>query len=121
MVTCVSEGSYNILFIMALAICITMILISAYFYDRFSKMERGITSEQSIRNAKNMAMISLIVIIIAIAVLFLMFFGFQKRMVGVTVSTPVSSLKFTGRDQVSFRGEQMGVPGGMNYPGDYPM
>ena len=121
MVTCVSEGSYNILFIMALAICITMVLISAYFYDRFSKMERGITSEQSIRNSKNMAMIALIVIIIAIAVLFLMFFGFQKRMVGVTVSTPVSSLKFTGRDQVSFRGEHMGGPGGMNYPGDYPM
>jgi heme/copper-type cytochrome/quinol oxidase subunit 2 len=116
MVTCVSEGSYNVLFIMALAICITMILISAYFYDRFSKMERGVTSEQSIRNAKNMAMIALIVIIISIAVLFLIFFGFQKRMVGVSVTAPASSMKFVGPEQVSFGGPSMG-----GYPTDYPM
>ncbi len=124
MVTCVSEGSYNILFILALAICIIMILISAYFYDRFSKMERGVTSEASIRNAKNMAMISLIVIIISIAVLFLLFFGFQKRMVGVSVSAPASSLKFTGPEQVSFQGGYMGppqYPAGGGYPIDYPM
>ena len=93
-----------------------MILISAYFYDRFSKMERGVTSEQSIRNAKNMAMIALIVIIISIAVLFLIFFGFQKRMVGVSVTTPASSVKFVGPDQVSFGGPSMG-----GYPTDYPM
>jgi hypothetical protein len=84
-----------------------MILISAYFYDRFSKMERGITSEQSIRNSKNMAMIALIVIIISIAVLFLIFFGFQKRMVGVSVTTPTSSMKFVGPEQVSFSGGSM--------------
>ena len=117
MVTCVSEGSYNVLFILALAICIIMILISAYFYDRFSKMERGVVTPESIRNAKNMAMISLIVIIISIAVLFLLFFGFQKRMVGVSVSTPVSSVKYTGPESVSFRGQTMGVPaGGMGAP-----
>ena len=87
-----------------------MILISAYFYDRFNKMERGVTSPQSIQNAKNMAMISLIVIIISIAVLFLLFFGFQKRMVGVSVSTPASSVRFSGPEQGSFGGQFMGPP-----------
>jgi len=108
---------------MALAVCITMILISAYFYDRFSKMERGIASEQSIRNSKNMAMIALIAIIIFMAVLFLMFFGFQKRMVGVSVTTPATSLKFTGPEQVSFGGGSAGVlPGPSSYaPLDYPL
>jgi len=117
MVTCVSEGSYNVLFIMALAICITMILISAYFYDRFSKMERGITSTQSIQNAKNISMISLIVIIIAIAILFLLFFGFQTRMVGVSVYTPTSSVRQVGPNQVSFQGSV--GSGAMGGPGTY--
>jgi len=97
-----------------------MILISAYFYDRFSKMERGVTSDESIKNAKNIAMISLIFIIIAIAVLFLLFFGFQTRMVGVSVSAPASSMRFTGPERVSFSPSpySMGMPPGIEGNGN---
>ena len=102
MVTCVSEGSYNVLFIMALAICIVLVLISAYFYDRFSKIERGVYSEESIRNAKNMAMLALIIIIISIAILFMLFFGFQKRMVGVSAHIAANSMREIGPETVSF-------------------
>nr|QBK85503.1 MAG: uncharacterized protein LCMAC101_00900 [Marseillevirus LCMAC101] len=79
-----------------------MILISAYFYDRFSKIQRGASTEQSIQNAKNIAMIALIFIIIAIAILFLLFFGFQTRMVGVSAYAATSSLKQMGPERVSF-------------------
>jgi heme/copper-type cytochrome/quinol oxidase subunit 2 len=92
------------MFIMALALSITMILITAYFYDRFSKMERGVSSDASIQNAKNMAMVSLILIIIFIAFLFLLFFGFQKRMVGVSAYAATSSVRQIGPETVSFSG-----------------
>ena len=113
MVTCVSESSYNIMFVMALIICIVLIFISAYFYNKFNKMEQEPASPESIRNGRTMAIISLVVIAIFIALLFL-FFCLRDKM-GAKLVHPANlapSPSFGGSPQEQF----MGPPKSMRYP-----
>ena len=83
MPTCVSEGSYNVLFIIAIVACVLFLLGSAYFYDRFKKAETDRLSSHDAYVSKSLAMVSMVVTAIFIALFFILYFGFQKRLVGV--------------------------------------
>ena len=61
-----------------------MLLLSAYFYDRFDKAATDRLNEEGALTARNISMVSIVIVIIAIMVLFLLYFGFQTRMVGVS-------------------------------------
>ena len=85
MPSCVSESSYNILFICALVVIVLMLLSSAYFYDKFNKAETDRLTSKDTKVAKTMSMLSLVISVIGIAILFALFFGFKKRLTGVQV------------------------------------
>ncbi len=88
MSACVSESSYTILFISAIVVTVLMLVGSAYFYDNFNKADTNRLTEENARMAKNISMISIIISVIAIALLFILFFGFSKRLVGVYATLP---------------------------------
>jgi len=83
MPNCVTEGSHNILFIIAVIVSVLFLLSTAFYYDRFNKAATNRLSENDAAIAKNMAIVSLIVAILSIAVLFILYFGFRKRLMGV--------------------------------------
>jgi len=98
MPSCVTEGSYNLLFIVAIIVSVLFLISTAYYYDKFSKATTNRLTENQANIAKNMTMISLIVALFSIAILFLFYFGFQTRMVGVYtptvgLSTPRAPMK----------------------------
>lgn len=90
MPTCVTEGSYNILFITAVVIGMIFLISNAYFYDKFNKSTTNRLSQKESDMAKNISIFTLIASIIALAVLFVLFFAYNKRMVGVYTSVPAS-------------------------------
>lgn len=88
MANCVSEGSYNILFIMAIIAALFFLLSSAYYYDRFNKASTGRLSGSDAITSKNMTMFSMIIATLSIALFFILYFGFSKRLVGVYTTPP---------------------------------
>ncbi len=82
-ITCISEGSYNILFICAVIISVLFLFSTAYYYDRFSKAETNRLTEKNAAIAKNVAILGLIFTVMIIALLFVLYFGFRKRLLGV--------------------------------------
>lgn len=90
MPTCVTEGSYNILFITAVVVGMIFLVSNAYFYDKFNKSTTNRLSQKESDMAKNISVFTLIVSILALAVLFVLFFAYNKRMVGVYTTVPSS-------------------------------
>jgi len=88
MPSCVTEGSYNVLFIVAVVVAVLFLLSTAFYYDRFSKASTNRLTQEDAAVAKNMTILSLIVAILCIALLFILYFGFQKRLVGVYTTLP---------------------------------
>nr|QBK86570.1 MAG: uncharacterized protein LCMAC102_03650 [Marseillevirus LCMAC102] len=76
----ISEDSYNVLFISAVIISILFLFSTAYYYDRFSKAETNRLTEKNAAIAKNVAILGLIIAVIMIALLFVLYFGFRKRL-----------------------------------------
>ncbi len=85
---CVTEGSYNILFIVAIVVCVLFLLSTAFYYDKFSKASTNRLTQEDSAIAKNISILSLIIAILGIALLFSLYFGFQKRLVGVYTTIP---------------------------------
>lgn len=85
---CVTEGSYNVLFIVAVIVSVLFLLSTAFYYDKFSKASTNRLTSEDAAIAKNMTVISMIVAILSIALLFILYFGFQKRLVGVYTTLP---------------------------------
>lgn len=83
MAHCVSEGSYNILFILAVIVCLLMLGGMAYSYDKFKKASMNQLSEMEAGLSMNISLIGIILSILFILIFFILFFLFQKRLVGV--------------------------------------
>ena len=85
-----TEGSYNVHFITAVTADGLFLLRTAFYYDKFNKATTNRLAEKDAAIAKNMTILSLIVAILSIALLFILYFGFQKRQVGIytTITTP---------------------------------
>lgn len=88
MPSCVTEGSYNVLFIVAVIVAVLFLLSTAFYYDRFSKASTNRLTQEDSAIAKSMTILSLVVAILCIALLFILYFGFQKRLVGVYTTLP---------------------------------
>lgn len=75
----ISEGSYNILFIVGVVVAVLFVLSSAYFFDRFHRAsENNLTMEETLI-AKHVSMVTLIVGILCFALLFVLYFGFRRE------------------------------------------
>lgn len=90
MPACVSEGSYNTIFVVATIIVILLLLLSSYVYDRFNKASKNELSSSQFNMSKNIALGSMILGIFALTVLIVVFFGFRTRMIGVYSTTNMS-------------------------------
>jgi hypothetical protein len=83
MPVCVSDASYNVLFVFSICLVIIFLALSAYSYDGFNKTENNIITPQQARQAKIFNMVGIIIACLGIAVMFLLFFGFRHKLVGV--------------------------------------
>ena len=83
MSSCVTEGSYNLIFIISIIISVLFLFSTAFYYDRFNRASTNRLSVNDIAIAKTMTLLSLIISIISIAILFILFFGFRKRVIGL--------------------------------------
>jgi heme/copper-type cytochrome/quinol oxidase subunit 2 len=89
MPTCVTEGSYNILFIVGICISLGFLVSSAYFYNQFSKASNDQLTHRSSEIGKNISIFALVGASLALALLFIMYFAFSQRMVGVYTQAPL--------------------------------
>lgn len=94
MPSCVSETSYYILFATAILISIMLLISSAYFYDALKNYKE---KPEDVKKDKrqvpiNMSMVFFGAGLLSIVVLFVLFFAFQKRFLGVytTKKIPVT-------------------------------
>ena len=78
---CVSESSYNVLFICAVVIAVFLLILSAYAWDKFNKASEKRLPTKSAQDGKTISLISLIISIIAIGLLIVLFFVYQKKLV----------------------------------------
>jgi len=104
MPACVSEMSYYIMFVIALLTGVILILASVYFYDRFKNYRNdsdNITKE-SLDRSSNVSFLFLFLGLFAVMTLFILFFGFQKRLVGVYTSVHVPDTHSLMSHDVSF-------------------
>lgn len=90
MPSCVSEGSYNLLFIVSIVLSILFLLSTAFYYDKFSKASTNRLTQKDAVISKNVTIMSMIIAILGMAVLLILYFGFQKRLVGVYTTVPGS-------------------------------
>lgn len=86
MSTCISEGSYNVLFIISIIGGLIFILGSAFYYDRFTKISTKTLTDEQISTARNATFLFMILATLIVLTLFVAYFGFQKRVVSVTVT-----------------------------------
>lgn len=88
MQVCVSETSYYLVFVVAIVSSVLLIGGSAYSYDRFRNMREkpdDVTTDNLHRSA-NVNIAFMILGLIGVVGAFVLFFGFQKRMVGLKAS-----------------------------------
>ena len=79
LVDCVSQGSYNILFILAVVITLFLMIGSIFVWDRFSKgQSRKLTTKEA-EDAKIASIAALIISVIALITLLILFFGYQQK------------------------------------------
>lgn len=91
MPACVSETSYYLIFVVALIIGVALIAGSAYSYDRFKNFREkpDEADNDKLHTATNVSILFLVLGLLGIMTLFILFFGFQKRLVGVYTTTNV--------------------------------
>lgn len=79
MPTCVSENTYLLVFILGISAIICFLLSTVYFYDKFNKASVDILNKKQANTAKSISMIFMTVAIIFLCVMFIVFFGFSKK------------------------------------------
>lgn len=76
---CVSNDSYIIIFIISIVALVCFLLYSVYTYDRFNKAVVDVLDKREANTSRNIAAIGISVSIIFICALFIIFFGFTKK------------------------------------------
>lgn len=80
MATCVSEGSYNTMFGMALAISVLFIIVAAFYTHSLTKIVDGTGSQDDNKTAKHISQAVLITSIVLVLVILFLYFGNTSRM-----------------------------------------
>jgi len=77
---CVSQDSYVFVFVIGLVSLICFLISTVYFYDKFNKASVNLLNQQQANTSKTISMLFMSLSIIFICVLFIVFFGFTKKM-----------------------------------------
>ena len=90
MTACVSETSYYLIFASALVVSVLLLISSAFSYDKFKhyNVNPEDATDKGLNSAVNISIAFFIAGLLSVSTLFVLFFGFQKRLLGV--STTVS-------------------------------
>jgi heme/copper-type cytochrome/quinol oxidase subunit 2 len=93
MTVCVSESSYYAIFITSIVISFVLIFSNAYSYTRFNNYKNDINTAtaSSLGGSGTMSLITLLLGVIGLVIVFVMFFGFTERLVGVSANVNVGS------------------------------
>ena len=85
MTPCVTETSYYLIFATALVVSMLLLIVCAYSYDKFKTYTEtpDEATDKNLNSAINISLSFFVAGILGILTLFVMFFGFQTRMVGV--------------------------------------
>lgn len=79
MPSCVSEESYIIIFVIGLVSLLCFLISTVLFYDKFNKASMNLLNQKQANSAKNLSIIFMSVSIVFLCVLFIVFFGFSKK------------------------------------------
>lgn len=79
MPSCVSEESYIFVFIIALVSLLCFLVCTVIFYDKFNKASLGLLDKKQANTARTLSIIFMTLSIVFICVLFIVFFGFSKK------------------------------------------
>ncbi len=91
MPSCVSEGSYNTIFGMLIAVVILLVLYSAYNMNTYGKTEDKTITPDDGHMGKLVSQGFLIIGILALGMSMFLFFGNTTRLVGVYTSVPAGT------------------------------
>ncbi len=79
LVDCVSQGSYNVLFIVAVVVTLFLMVGSIFVWDRFGRSQVRRLTPKEAEDAKIASIASLIISVISLIVLLILFFGYQQK------------------------------------------
>lgn len=76
---CVTQGSYNIVFIAAVIMGLLLLIISSYNWDKLNKAEKEKLSKLEAGAGITIDAIGVLVAVVAILILVILYFNFQKK------------------------------------------
>jgi len=92
MSSCVTETSYYLIFTVALIISLLQLVACAYHYDKIKKYENNpsdVATNSELTKMSNITLGFFISGTIGMITLLILFFGFQKRLLGVYTTIAV--------------------------------
>ena len=92
MTACVTETSYYLIFAVSLLISLMFLISCAYNFDRLRNFKEEPTrvTNGNLTRTSNITLGFFISGVIGLITLFVLFFGFQKRLLGVYTTTAVA-------------------------------
>lgn len=88
MPSCVSEGSYNAIFGMAIGVILLLAFFAAYNWDKYSKADDKTLTPDDSTTGKHISQGMLIAAILILGGALFMYFGNTTRLVGVYTNVP---------------------------------